>query len=117
MLTPVLIFLVAAVAGSWAASRWLPDLAAGPVGGLAFFLVCGLAGAALGLIGMHVYLMVREAESKEAFFSGASIASELASMAFDAGSVAGLAAIVYLLAPAPEEPDEIEESAPGAASA
>jgi hypothetical protein len=100
MLTPVLIFLVASVAGAWACAQWLPDLAAGSVGGLAFFVVCGLAGAALGLIADHVYLIVRVVESSRAAFGPVSVAEELRLMAFEVGSVAGLACIVYLWAPA-----------------
>jgi hypothetical protein len=118
MLIPVLIFIGAALAGSWACAQWLPDLAAGSVGGLAFFLVCGLAGAALGDVGLHVYLIVRLAEDArgpQAEF----VATELRLMTFEAGSLAALAAIVYLLAPAPEhepedEPDgELSASVPG----
>ena len=39
MLVPVLIFFVCFVAGVMSAARWLPDLAPGPIGGLAFFTV------------------------------------------------------------------------------
>jgi hypothetical protein len=116
MLIPVLIFIGAALAGSWACAQWLPNLAAGSVGGLSFFLVCGLAGAALGNVGMHVYLMVTIAEEARGF-QAESIAEQLQVMAFEAGSLAALASIVFLLAPAPEpddEPDgELSTSVPG----
>jgi len=108
MLTPVLIFVVAAVVGAWACAQWLPDLAAGSVGGLAFFLVCGLAGAALGVIATHIYLMVRLAEERHLSFRAEGMASQLQAMGFDAGTLAAFAGIVYLLAPAPEVDDERE---------
>jgi hypothetical protein len=80
VLVPVLVFLGCLSAGVVAGARWLPDLAAGQVGGLAFFLVCGMLGAALGLLGVHIYV-------------------------FEVGSLLGFAAVIYLLAP-PLEDDE-----------
>jgi hypothetical protein len=108
MLIPVLIFIVAALAGSWGWGPGGPPQAPGSVGGLAFFLVCGLAGAALGNFGMHVYLIVRTAEEARSF-QAESVATQLQIMAFETGSLAALASIVYLLAPAPEPDDELEE--------
>jgi uncharacterized membrane protein YhhN len=60
MPVPVAIFVVCLSAGVWAGVRWLPDLARGPVGGLAFFVVCGLLGAALGSLGLHIYSIVED---------------------------------------------------------
>lgn len=107
MLIPVLAFVVASLAGSWASAQWLPNLARGSVGGLAFFLVCGLWGAALGTMALHVYLIVRELETAHEAFGAVDVAEELRLMAFDAGSLTALASIVYLLAPAPEADEEM----------
>jgi hypothetical protein len=63
MAVPPIIFAVCLVVGAVGATVWLPALDAGPVGGLAFFTVCGLIGAGLGLIGLHVYAMIETAET------------------------------------------------------
>jgi hypothetical protein len=60
--TVIVIAVVCFFAGAGAASRWLPDLAPGPVGGLAFFAVCGLFGAALAALGVNVDYLVRTLE-------------------------------------------------------
>jgi hypothetical protein len=39
-------------------SRWLPDLAPGPVGSMAFFIVVGLFSAALSMAGLHTYSVI-----------------------------------------------------------
>lgn len=111
MLIPVVIFVACLVVSVGASSRWLPDLAAGPVGGLAFFAVCGLLGAALGLVGLHIYSIV-EGLNQSGGFTGLRnekaeiLASGLASMLWEAGSLFGLAFVVYLLAPAVGEGEE-----------
>ncbi len=106
---PVLIFLGAMSVGVLASARWLPDLAEGQVAGLAFFLVCGMLGAALGLVGMHVYELVEELNrfhSSEIFDKGQIVAGVLRVTVFESGSLVGLAAVVYLLAPPPAEEGE-----------
>jgi hypothetical protein len=97
MLIPVLIAAVCFFAGAAAGVRWLPDLAEGPVGGLAFFVICGLLGAALALLGLHIYSIVEDLNN----FSerGAILAGGLENMLWDSGSLLGLATVVYLLAP------------------
>ncbi len=100
MLVPIVIAVACFAAGIVAASRWLPDLQAGTSGTIAFFVVCGLCGAVLALVGIYVYLIVREAEHTE-FETIRATASLLAAMLRDAGTVAGLALIAYLLAPKP----------------
>ncbi|HEX5308570.1 MAG TPA: hypothetical protein VFW38_05745 [Solirubrobacteraceae bacterium] len=110
MLIPAAIFVLCFAAGTAAAARWLPDLDAGPIGGIAFFLVCGLAGAALGVVGMHIYSMVKELEDFQGspvYGKGEVIAGVLRNIAFDAGSLTALAAIVYLLAPQLNRSDSI----------
>ncbi len=102
MVVPVPIFVACFGGGVVAASRRLPELADGPVGGLAFFAVCGLLGATLGLVGLHIYAIVGELGSSP--FGGSKddaevLASGLAALLFEVGSIFGLAAIVYLLAP------------------
>jgi hypothetical protein len=103
---PVLIFAACLSVGVIASSRWLPDLAVGPVGGFAFFVVCGLLGIALGLVGLHVYAIVEGLEPVSGNFRKVVLADDLASMAWEVGSVFGLAVVVYLLAPPAETAEE-----------
>jgi hypothetical protein len=76
-------------------------LDAGLVGGLAFFVVCGLLGAALGLVGLHIFLIVEELAHGDlgSRGNGEILAYSLTSMLWEAGSLLALAAVVYLLAP------------------
>ena len=94
-----------------ASARWLPDLAYGQVAGLAFFLVCGMLGAALGLVGVEVYTLVEDLSRSGADSilgdKGEIVAGALRVIVFDAGSLVGLAAVVYLLAPPADEEDEL----------
>jgi hypothetical protein len=114
MLVPALVFLACFGGGIFAATRWLPELAHGPVGTIAFFAVCGLLGAGLGVVGLHTYLMVRELETlggPGAFDSkGSLLASGLLQIMLDGGTVFGLATIAYLLAPPGDEDTEPESS-------
>lgn len=98
----VVCFLAGVIASSW----WLPDLAEGPVGAIAFFVVCGLSGGALGLVGIHLDSMVRELEHPllPSRFDAEIVGNSLTEILWEAGSVAGLALIAYLLAPKPEQP-------------
>jgi hypothetical protein len=97
---PIVIFVVCVSAGVFAGTRWLPDLASGTIGGLAFFVVCGLLGAALGLVGLQIYAMVRQAELLGRIGGSSTIvANGLSAILWQAGSLLGLAAVVYLLAP------------------
>lgn len=120
MLVPVLVFLVCFGAGIVISARWLPELGAGPVGGVAFFATCGLLAAALGVAGLHGYLTVNEI--RHSVGPGVSKAEVLAgglqSILFDSGTIAALAGILYLLAPGPDEaafaPSDIEPSGPEA---
>lgn len=100
---PLVIFVLCLCAGAVLSSQWLPDLDAGPVGGLAFFTVCGLLGLALALLGEHIYLIVHEVEHLGAATGGLSkaevVGSGLRNIAVDEGTVVGIAAAVYLLAP------------------
>lgn len=106
---PIIIFILCFCIGAVGSGQLLPDLAAGSVGGLAFFAVCGLLGAALGLIGMHTYLTVESLNHAGGVFPGGgnfkaeTLAEGLTSILFDGGILVGLAAGVYLLAPPPEE--------------
>jgi hypothetical protein len=121
MFIPVLIFLGAMSVGVLASARWLPDLAEGQVAGLAFFLVCGLFGAALGLVGVHVYSVVESLDQLSGlpnnFSKGSIVAGELRSAVFEAGSLTALASVVYLLAPPADEEDEPQADATGSAQA
>jgi hypothetical protein len=96
---PIVIFAACLAVGAWAASRWLPSLASGMVGGLAFLAVCGLIGAALALVGVHVYLIVRAAERNFGTERAEIVAQGLTLLLWEAGSLLGFAWAVYLLAP------------------
>lgn len=101
MLVPALIVVACFGAGAAASARYLPDLGPGRVGGIAFFLVCGLLGAALGLIGLHLYTLAHGLERGRGFGLGDDelFADVVRNILFEAGSLVALAAIVYLLAP------------------
>jgi hypothetical protein len=100
---PIVIFVICLCGGAVAASHWLPDLETGPVGGIAFFAVCGLLGLALALLSQHVYLIVNEVEHLGSVPGGLSkgevVAGGLRNIAAEEGTVLGLAIVVYLLAP------------------
>jgi hypothetical protein len=105
---PALVFVACFGGGAWASSRWLPELADGAVGTISFFAVCGLFAAGLGLAGMHVYTFILDLKiaHKEFLHSGSGVgdvvAANVTNLLFEAGVMFGLAAVVYLLAPAPE---------------
>jgi hypothetical protein len=105
VLIPIVIFVVCLGAGVIASAQWLPDLADGPVGGIALFVVCGLVGTALAMVGLHIYSIVQAldqiGEGVKAVGKGEIVASGLADLSWEAGSVIALAAVVYLLAPPP----------------
>jgi hypothetical protein len=104
MIGVVLVFLVCFGVGLTAAANWLPDLAVGRVGGLAFVTVCVLLGAALGMVGLHTYSLIDELRHASNGVSEPEIlAAILRNILLDAGTLLGLAGIVYLLAPPGEE--------------
>jgi hypothetical protein len=106
MAVPVLVVVVCSVGGALAAAHWLPGLAGGRVGRTAYFAVCGLLGAALGVVGLQTYVTVKELEAKlgtgalQTLLGGNSriLANGLMSILYEGGVIAGLAAIVYVLA-------------------
>ncbi len=114
MLVPIIIFVVCFGGGAAAAGHWLPDLGASRVAGLAFFAVCGLLGAALAIVGLNVYEMVKGLggfeETKAEILAG-----ELRYTLLEAGTLFGLAAIVYLIAPQAHR-ERSAGHAPGAAA-
>ena len=104
MLGVALVFLGCFGVGMTASARWLPDLAPGRVGGLAFTTVCVLLGAALGMVGLHTYSLISELRGLP---SGASqdeiLAGILRNILLDAGTLLGFAGTIYLLAPPADE--------------
>jgi hypothetical protein len=106
MIVPIVVFVACLGAGVAVAAQWLPDLAMDPVGGLAFFVVCGLLGAAAGLMGLHIYSVVNAIDKFRSLGTGEIVATGLDSMLWEVGSLLGLAALVYLLAPAADEVEE-----------
>jgi hypothetical protein len=103
---PLLIFVACFGGGAAAAAAWLPALDAGPVGSFAFYLVCGLLGTALGLAGLNIYSTVDNlhhlSRDNGGVFGGEGqlLAGGVRDLLFETGSIAGLAALVYLFAPA-----------------
>jgi hypothetical protein len=105
-----LVFLVCFGVGLTAAANWLPDLAPGPVGGMAFLAVCLLLGAALAMVGLHTYTLIDDLSSPQSGFDEPEfLATVLRNILEDAGTLLGLAGIIYLLAP----PGESGEDEPG----
>jgi hypothetical protein len=102
MIVPVVIFIACLCVGALGSARWLPDLASGMTAGIALFAVCGLLSAALGLVGLHIYSIVHGLEHSSGSFRPELVAASLTSMLWEAGSLAGIAMAVYLLAPAAE---------------
>src|SRR5580692_3344455 len=101
MLIPVLIFFACFVGGVMSAARWLPDMAPGPVGGLAFFAVVGLFSAALSMAGLHAYSIINELTNPPPGLGSKAelLAGGLRNILFDAGTLMAFAGIVFLLAP------------------
>ena len=112
MAVPLVVFFGCFIVGAVAAARWLPALAEGPVGGLAFFAVCGLLAAALGVLGLGVEQVVRSLESEQGQLGRLVVSDGLATAGRDAGMLFGLAVAVYLLAPRPEQPPPTEAGPP-----
>ena len=83
-------------------ARRLPDLGEGTVGGLAFFVVCCLLGAALGIVGLRIYGIANALSGSSGYFKSEIVAQGLSSMLWEAGSILGIAAALYLLAPSAE---------------
>jgi hypothetical protein len=108
MAIPIAIFVVCLSGGVYASSRWLPSLAAGPVGGFAFFAVCGLLGSGLAIAGLRIYTTVDALSVRGGLglLNREIVAEGLTDMLWEAGTVLGLAAAVYLLAPPAELAEE-----------
>lgn len=101
---PILIFVVLLGLGVYASSRWLPELPPGVVGGLAFFAVCGLLGAALALLGLHIYGTVEDARRSSGYFRRLAVTGGLSEILFEPAVLLGLAAGLYALAAAAPTP-------------
>ncbi len=100
MVVLAIVVVACFIAGMWAATTWLPPIAEGPVGTLVYFLVCGLTGAILALVGIHVWQIVHALEYRASGgFGGEIVASGVESLLWESGSLAALVLIAYLLAP------------------
>jgi peptidoglycan/LPS O-acetylase OafA/YrhL len=84
MVVLVIIAVACFVAGVWAATTWLPPLAEDPVATIAYFLICGLAGAVLALFCIRVWGIVRELEESSRLNGSSRLVASL---------------VAYLLAP------------------
>ena len=109
MAVPVIVFFGCFILGVAAAVRWLPALAEGSIGGLAFFVVCGLLAAALGVLGVGIEEVVRTLEAGRGELGREFVGAALVTMGRDAGLLFGLATVVYLLAPREQRPAPLSE--------
>lgn len=104
MAVPILIFAVTLGAGVVLAARWLPALGGSRADRLAFWVTCGMAGIALALVGLHIYEIVRQLDNAnlEAIANSKPdiVATGIIDTLAAVGPIVGLAAVVYLLAPA-----------------
>jgi hypothetical protein len=125
MVVLIIVAVACFTAGTFAATRWLPDLESGPVGGIAFFVVCGLCGAVLALLGINVDSIVRELQESGGFgglrtntrLETSILSQGLLSIMRDCGTVGALTLIAYLLASKQSIPqDPAGGDAPAAAS-
>jgi hypothetical protein len=64
--------------------------------------MCCLLGAALGIVGLRIYAVVHAVADTGGSIKAEIVAQGLSSMLWEAGSVLGIAAVVYLLAPSNE---------------
>jgi hypothetical protein len=105
---PLLLAPLAFAAGVYIAERFAPPLAATRTGLVARWTVDALTGAACAVIVLTLFLAVRVATENPypGFARGDSIGSELATALWQGGLLVGLAAVVHLLAPAPEDDRE-----------
>jgi hypothetical protein len=96
-----IVAVVCFIGGMWAATTWLPPLAEGPVGTLAYFVVCGLAGAVIAVVGIHVWQIGHIAKVKEGpkYLHEEGIIGYVDSLMWETGTLAALAFIAYLLSP------------------
>jgi hypothetical protein len=102
VLVPILVFLTCVTTGVVTAARRLPDLGEGTVAGLSFLVVCCLLGAALGIVGLRIYGIANGLSDSNGFFKSEIVTQGLSSMLWEAGSILGIATVVYLLAPSAE---------------
>src|ERR1700685_118502 len=106
MVVLVLIAVACFVAGAIAAARWLPDLAEGQVGTMAFFVICGLCGAVVSLFGLNIDAMIKQAERLGQEGEQTAIALGLLDILRDCAPISAFALIAFLLAPRPSDQPE-----------
>ena len=97
----LIIGVLAFGAGAAATVLFAPPLAGTSVGVLAGVVVAVLAGAALAVLAVQIYATI-DVLGVTAGNEGQVVASGVTGALSNAGTLAGLAAAVYLLAPAPE---------------
>jgi hypothetical protein len=103
---PIVISVVCFGGAFGASIRWLPPLADNPVGTFAGFAVAALFGVAGAVIGLELYEMVRDlrdltgtGDSIPGSTKSQIVSDHIRAAGYEGGVVAGLACIVYLLAP------------------
>jgi hypothetical protein len=98
----LVIAVVAFVAGGYAVWRWAPPLRDTTVGRWAAIVVAVLAGAALVVLALDVYELIRTLDTRGGDLFPADndlVAQTVRTTLVDAGTLFGLAAAVHLLAP------------------
>ena len=101
-----IIALVAAGAGFFATWRWAPPLRATRVGLVAAIVVADLVAAALVVVALDLYELIRTLDHAGGEFENAKtdiVARTITDALANAGPLLGLAAAVHLLAPPPDE--------------
>ncbi|HUA11690.1 MAG TPA: hypothetical protein VMA83_06770 [Solirubrobacteraceae bacterium] len=111
-MVPLIVVVVCFAGGVWATLRWLPPLARGPAGTLAYYGVCVLAGGVLAIVGLEVWEVIHVLSTSEPRGEGVFgrdkaeiVADALAQIFRDAGSLAALTLIAYLVAPKAKPPE------------
>jgi hypothetical protein len=112
MASPIVIFLITSAGGVLLAARWLPEPAGTRNGTIAFWATCGLAGAGLALLALHVYEIIRLLNNAGPVGNTDPdiVATGITETLSEAGPILGLAAAVYLLAVARGEQTTHERS-------
>jgi len=118
-LVPIAIIIVCLLAGIFACKRWLPRLPAGPIGNMAFVVVCGLLTAIVVGVGLHIYHLVVTLsqpgdglEESNQYRNAEVVAGTLGGIVVDVAELAALAALVYgvaLLAIGIKKPVEVPQ--------
>lgn len=99
MIVLALVVACCFLAGSVGVANQLPELAEGSTGTIAFFLICGLGGIVLAVLGAQVDYTVRSVEQAEGRYATTILAGDVLGTLRDVGTLLALTLIAFLLAP------------------